>query len=98
MVDYIYNFRPILERDHRVKNTYYVWVTSFYNGTERKFKFHVEQIKKQSNADGCLLPIQESLLMAKRIASSKEVDALLRIEPLFCSNTVISKETIKKRF
>jgi len=94
MVDYIYNFRDVLEKEYKVKNTHYIWATSYYNGTKKKFNFHINQIEKQSSAKGSLLPMNEGLYLAEKVNSYKKGVILGDIEPLFCSNEVITRKTI----
>ncbi len=82
MMDYIFTYTKILEKEHEIDKSYYLWVVSKFAGSEESIKLFSDNVlnRFQFQSRGAIISIINSLLIAEII---KEKSDLRKLENVF---------------
>ena len=95
MMDYIFTYTKILEKEHNIEKSYYLWVVSKFAGSEDSIKLFSDNVlnRFQFQSRGAIISIMNSLLIAEII---KEKNDLEKLESVFSICREVHKTDILK--
>ena len=95
MMDYIFTYTKILEKEHNIGKSYYLWIVSKFAGSEESIKLFSDNVlnRFQFQSRGAIISILNSLVIAEKM---KEKSDLEKLENIFSVCREIQENDILK--